>query len=308
MNSLRHFTWISFSLALAVALPAAGQEPSPDEKAIEDAAIKFVDAYNAKDAAAVTALFDSQARFETADGTVLVGEEAIRDAFTEAFESDPNGQISLDMESLTLLTPDVAVEQGSTGFFPDGETLTSSGKYLVVHLKKNGAWKMISARSMEPEVLSHYEYLRRLEWLLGDWIDEGEDETVNTTFRWDEKRNFLLQEFEVLRGSEVLIKGSQRIGWDPQAKQIRGWIFDSEGGFGESRWVENDGAWVITSSGVSNTAENATSTRTLTPNGDRVEVQITGRLSAGETLPDLAFTMVRRPPLPATQAAAPASN
>ena len=31
---------------------------------------------------------------------------------------------------------------------------------------------------------------------------------------------------------------TQRIGWDPAAKQIRSWEFDSEGGFGEGTWGE----------------------------------------------------------------------
>lgn len=306
MTSFLRFALFAISIAMSAAVPAADQQSSPDEAAIQDAAVKFVDAYNEKNAAAIAALFDAKARVEEADGTVIEGGDAIREAFTAAFEDDPDGQIGLSMESLTMLTPDIAVEQGATEFYPDGETLTSRGRYLVVHQKKDGAWRMISARSLEKEVLSNYEYLRDLEWLVGDWIDEDATETVETNFHWDEGRNFLIQEFQVVRGSELLLKGSQRLGWDPQKKQIRGWVFDSEGGFADSSWVQTDDAWVVTTSGVSSDGASKSETRTLVPGVDRVEVLIANRTLGGKSQSDLAFTMVRRPPLPATETAAAA--
>jgi uncharacterized protein (TIGR02246 family) len=289
---------------LFAALPAAQDQPSPDEKAIQDAAVKFVDAYNEKNVDAMAKLFDPKGRVEEADGTLIVGEEALRAAFTEAFQAEPAAQIGLEMDSLMLLTPDIAVEEGATEFFPDGETMTSRGRYLVVHQKKEGVWRMISARSLEKEVISNYEFLRQLEWLAGEWIDEDALETVETTFQWDEGRNFLVQNFEVKRGSELLLKGSQRLGWDPQRKEIRGWIFDSKGGFAESRWAEMGEAWKVTTSGVTADGASQSETRTLVPGVDRVGVLISNRIVGGEAMPDLEFMMVRRPPLPGSKAAA----
>jgi uncharacterized protein (TIGR02246 family) len=307
MTLWRRIALLAIPLLLFAALPAAEDEPSPDEKAIQDAAVKFVDAYNNKDVAAMTALFDPKGRVEEADGTVVVGEEAIRAAFAEAFQAEPDAQIGLEMDSLKLLTPEIAVEEGATEFFPDGDTLTSRGRYLVVHQKKDGKWRMISARSLEKEVLSNFEFLRQLAWLGGDWIDEDATETVETNFRWDEGRNFLLQEFQVKRGSELLLKGSQRLGWDPQRKEIRGWIFDSKGGFAESRWVDTGDSWRITMNGVTADGASQSETRTLVPGTDRVEVLISNRVVGGESQPDLAFMMVRRPPVPASKAASQAA-
>jgi len=296
MNKWRRALLLVIPLLLFAALPAADDEPSPDEKEIQDAAVKFVDAYNEKDVAAMMALFDPKGRVEEADGTIVEGEDALKAAFTEAFEAEPEAQISLEMDSLRLLTPDIAIEEGSTEFFPDGETLTSRGHYLVVHQKKDGKWRMISARSLEKEVISNYEYLRQLAWLTGEWIDEDEAETIETDFSWDEERNFLTQEFQVKRGQELLLKGSQRLGWDPQRKEIRGWIFDSKGGFAESRWIDGGDRWTVTIAGVSPTGATQSETRTLVPGIDRVEVGVTNRVVNGESLPDLGFMMVRRPP------------
>jgi len=301
MTSLRRMLLFSIPLLLFTVTPAADDKPSADEQAIQDAAVKFVDAYNAKDAAAITALFDPQARLEEADGTVIEGADAIRQAFQAAFEAEPGAEIGLDMDSLRMLTADVAVEEGATEFYPDGDTLTSRGRYLVVHQKKDGKWRMISARSLEKEVLTNYEYLRQLNWLVGDWIDEDANETVETTFRWDEGRNFLLSDFQVKRGKEILTKGTQRLGWDPQKKQIRGWIFDSEGGFANSKWLETDGAWTVTTTGVSSAGANRSEIRTLVPGEDRVGVRISNRVLDGEQQPDVEFMMVRRPPLPVSK-------
>ena len=60
------------------------------------------------------------------------------------------------------------------------------------------------------------------------------DEVVEAKFSWDDNKSFLIEEFQVIREEAVLMKGTQRIGWDPQAKQVRSWIFDNASGFGSS--------------------------------------------------------------------------
>jgi uncharacterized protein (TIGR02246 family) len=302
----------AFVLALLVcsARYARGQEatPSPDEAAIQQAAVDFVDAYNSKNAAAMAALFSPQARVENADGDVVEGSDRIKAGFEEVFKNEPEAQISLTMDSLTFLTKDVAIEQGSTEFFPDGEMLTSRSKYLVAHLKKDGQWKMVSARSMGEEIVSNYEYLRQLKFMVGEWIDEDPDSVVESKVYFDEAKNYLIHDFHVRRGKSVVQKGTQRIGWDPQAKRIRGWVFDSQGGFGETSWEEVDGSWVVKASGVASDGTSVSGTRTLTPDGDRIHVRISDRIAKGQRIPDVDFTMVRRPPAPATASAAPAKK
>ncbi|HVJ87502.1 MAG TPA: nuclear transport factor 2 family protein [Caulifigura sp.] len=299
---------LAVALSLCGGRAALAQEatPPPDEAAIHKAAIAYVDAYNAKDAAAIAALFSDKARVETADGVVVEGAERIKAGFEEAFRNEPRALISLKMDSLTLLTPDVAIEQGSTEFFPDGETLTTRSKYLVAHLRQNGQWKMVSARSMGEELVSSYEHLRQLDFLLGDWIDEDPNSVVESSFRFESGKNFLIHEFSVRRGKSVVQTGTHRIGWDPQAKRIRGWIFDSQGGFGESSWEEVDGSWIVKSTGVSSEGASVSGTRTLTPDGERIRVRVTERVAQGQRAPDLDFTMVRRPPAPVSASAVPA--
>jgi uncharacterized protein (TIGR02246 family) len=273
--------------------------PSADEEQIRKGVVAFVEQYNAHKADAIAALFAPDARMTFRDGTEVNGRDEIKQSFDDAFTSSPKGAISVVVESIRFLTPDVAVEEGFTSLFPDGETLTSRGRYTVVHLKKNGRWLMQSARVEEEETLSAYGQLQALEWLIGEWIDEGRDDTVEARFHWDENKSFLLEDFQVVREGSVVLKGTQRIGWDPQAKQVRSWIFDSEGGFGEAAWTSVDDKWVCKAQGTSSEGTSASATRTLTRAAqDRVIWTSTDRLAGDEQLPDLAVTMVRKPPKP----------
>jgi uncharacterized protein (TIGR02246 family) len=295
-------------LVLLVASGAWGQQPrpaatangpSPDEQQIRQAVVAFVEQFNAHKPDALAALFAPDARMVLRDGTEINGRDAIKQSFEAAFGESPKSAVSVVVDSLKFLTPDVAVEEGFTTAFPDGETLTARSRYTVVHLKKEGKWLMQSVRVVEEESLSAYGELQPLEWLLGEWIDEGRTENVEKTFRWDENKSFLLEEFQVVRGGEVVLKGTQRIGWDPQAKQIRSWTFDSAGGFGEATWTPVGDDWVVKAKAVTADGTSASATRTLTRAAtDRVIWTATERLAGYDALPDLAVTMVRKPPKP----------
>jgi len=284
----------------ALAQQAKSQPARPaDEEQIRKGVVAFVEQYNAHKADAVAALFAPDARMTFRDGTEVNGRNEIKQSFEDAFKASPKGSISVVVDSIRFLTPDVAVEEGFTSLFPDGETLTSKGRYTVLHLKKEGRWQMQAARVEEEETLSAYGQLQALEWLIGEWIDEGRAETVEAKFHWDEKKNFLLQDFQVIREGSVVLKGTQRIGWDPQAKQIRSWIFDSEGGFGEAVWTPVEEKWVCKAKGVSSDGVAASGTRTLSREAqDRVIWTSTDRLAGDQQLPDLAVTMVRKAPQP----------
>jgi uncharacterized protein (TIGR02246 family) len=279
---------------------ATAPAPSADEQKIRQGITAFVEQFNAHKADGVAALFAPDARMTFADGTEVNGRDEIKQSFAATFAARPKVAVSVVVDSIRFLTPDVAVEEGFTTMFPDGETLTSRGRYTVAHLKKNGAWLMQSVRVVEEQSLSAYGELQSLEWLVGDWMDEGRTETVEASFKWDENKSFLLEEFRVIRGGDVVLKGTQRIGWDPQAKQIRSWTFDSAGGFGEAVWTPVEDRWVVKAKAVTADGTSATATRTLTQaTNDRVIWTATDRLAGDEQLPDLAVTMVRRPPEPA---------
>ena len=60
------------------------------------------------------------------------------------------------------------------------------------------------------------------------------------------------------------MSGTQRIGWDPRHKQIRSWVFDSDGGFSEGFWSRDGERWVMKSTGVLKDGRAASATNVLT--------------------------------------------
>jgi uncharacterized protein (TIGR02246 family) len=276
---------------------AHGPELTADEEAIQQSAVRFLEAYHARDAAAIAALFGPEARIEDVSGVVIEGRDAIQEAYAAEFEANPYAALSVSMDEIRFVTPNVAVEEGSADYYPDGETLTSRARYMVVHLKKDGDWRIISSRTMHHEVLSNYEHLHDLEWLVGDWIDEGADGVIEFSYRWDENKSYLLNDFQVIQNGEITLTGTQRIGWDPRTAQIRAWIFDTAGGFGEATWTNTADGWIVKASGVSPEGVAASATRTFQlVDHDHVIISTTDRVAGNERLPDFDVTMVRKPP------------
>ncbi|ADB16955.1 hypothetical protein Psta_2285 [Pirellula staleyi DSM 6068] len=270
---------------------------SPDEQQIREGVVKFVELYNAKKAKELAALFAPEARVVYRDGTEVNGRDEIAKSFEAGFAASPKAAISVVVDSIRFLTADVAVEEGDSINFPDGETQTSRSRYTVLHVKRDGVWQMQAIRTVEEESLSAYGDLQPLEWLIGDWIDEGRSENVESTFRWDVNKSFLIEEFKVVREGAVVLQGTQRIGWDPQAKQVRSWVFDSAGGFGEASWVMVGDAWVVKAKGVMADGTSNSATRVLIPEGaSRVVWSSKDRLLGSEALPDITVTMVRKAP------------
>ena len=128
--------------------------------------------------------------------------------------------------------------------------------------------------------------------------------------RWEEGKKFLVRKYSLQADGEPDRSGTQWIGWDPQAKQIRSWVFDSEGDFGHGEWTRSDNAWIIKASGVTGDGLTTSSTEVIEPiNKDSLKLRSTDRVVGTELLPDIEETvMVRKPPSPNSDRPAPTAE
>ena len=136
--------------------------------------------------------------------------------------------------------------------------------------------------------------------MVGEWLDESSDSIIHATCRWSDDKNFLLRDFVIHVQGKPVMNVTQRIGWDPLTKQIKSWVFDSDGGYGDAFWARNGNQWIIKSTGVLPDGRIATATNILTRTGpNTARWASTERTVGGEVAPDHhESVMVRRPPPP----------
>lgn len=291
---------------LALAAGAAAQNAPPaserqaDEQAIRQAAEAFARAYNAHDAAAVAALFTPDAEIVNEEGAAQQGRQAIQQAFAAIFKENPKSQIQLKVTSIRFVSPTLAIEDGtSVATTKEGEPAERS-RYTAVHIKQDGGWQMASARDFPDESAAGQEELQQLDWLVGHWVDESPEALIVTTYRWTDNHQFILGEFTVQVGGRPAMTGSQRIGWDPLAKKLRSWVFDSEGGFAEGVWTREGNQWLAKMTGVTREGKAASATNIIIRlSKDRMTWQSRDRVVGDDKMPDLqAIPVVRKPPAP----------
>jgi uncharacterized protein (TIGR02246 family) len=279
------------------ARPAADR--AADEAAIRGNIAQFAKAYNAGDAKKVAALFTADGQIVDKDGNTSEGRAAIARTFADLFEDMPGRRIEVSVESIRFVGADLALEVGTTKETSAPGEPPEYDRYTVLHVKRDGKWQMALARDEEGPVASAHEQLRPLAWLVGDWVDDGGSVVVRSSCRWSKDKNFLLQEFKLQVDGRDTMNVHQRIGWDPLAKRIHSWVFDSEGGFGESVWARDGSGWIIRATGVRPDGSTASATNLLSRAGkDGYIWRSTDRVVGDERQPPLEVRVMRKPPQP----------
>ena len=141
-----------------------------------------------------------------------------------------------------------------------------------------------------------YAHLQTLAWLVGSWEEQNAPVQFKMKCEWTKNKNFLTRTFVVKTKRQIELEGTQVIGWDPIRKQIRSWVFDSAGGFGEGTWEQHDNHWTIRAWFVLQDGARASSINILTPVSDKsCTWQSVGRQVDGQIMPNIGpVTLVRQ--------------
>ncbi|MHC4404598.1 MAG: SgcJ/EcaC family oxidoreductase [Planctomycetota bacterium] len=295
---------VSLAAALTVlsgAIAASAASPNgADEEAIRKAFSEIVEAFDRHDAEAIGAMWTEDGDYVDENGQVYSGREAIVEEFRRYFAENKGRSLRLHVESIRFVSRDVAIIDGTSEVDPPPEGPPVCGRYTAVRVKRGGKWLVAAIRETAVEVPSNYEHLQELEWMVGEWLDEDESASVRTSVRWGENKNFLIHRFAVQVAGRSVLSGTQRIGWDPERKQIKSWVFDSEGTVSEGLWIRDGDRWVVRSTGTLRDGSEGSATQVLTMiDDDTFSWQSRNRTAAGETLPDgEQFKVVRLPPRP----------
>ncbi|MCP4508637.1 MAG: nuclear transport factor 2 family protein [Fuerstiella sp.] len=281
-------------------LAANSQDVVPDnEKAAAEvsAAINsYIAVFNERDVAGLVSHWSPQGVYISRDtGERVIGREALTAEFTTMFKGEDVPKLAGTTESIELISPNVALERG-TATVTRGDADVVQSSYSIVYVKSGKKW-LIDRVTDEEIVVQHsnYQHLKDLEWLMGEWVDEDGGTTIEVACRWTRNQNYISRTYTVFSQGGVGSTGLQIIGWDPQAKQIRSWLFDSDGGFIKGTWAKRDDRWVVQAVATLPDGGSGSFTSIFRPTEDGAYTwEKINRVLDGQILPNVDEIVVRR--------------
>jgi hypothetical protein len=136
--------------------------------------------------------------------------------------------------------------------------------------------------------------LQEIAWLIGSWKARTKNGEVRTTYSWGLGKKFIQVKFTI-KDKDRTVTGMQIIGKDPRSDQLRSWVFEDEGGFGDAVWTMDGKRWVLEAAGVQADGSELSATNILTRlDKDTFTWQSVDRTVDGEEVPDLPPIKVTR--------------
>lgn len=153
-----------------------------------------------------------------------------------------------------------------------------------------------ASRTSAPEVDLSNRPLKALAWMVGEWVDQDEEATNETSVKWTTNGAFLIRSFRLSTGSGDPLTGMQIIAWDPAEKQVRSWTYDSRGGFGEEAWTRVGDRWSMRTKFTLPDGGRASAVHVMTrDNNDSFRWKSVSRVIDGSLQPDIdEVTFIRR--------------
>jgi uncharacterized protein (TIGR02246 family) len=297
----------------AAAQPARQLGATADEKAMLDGIAGFAKAYGAANAGAIADLFLDESMIVNPEGSAVRGKAAIAAMYDAAFKESPGLKLEATVEDIRFVTTDLARIEGKTRLSTSNGDASEFTGFSALLVRRDGNWRIAEMHEYAAPAadVTPYERLKELEWLVGEWVEEGDKAKSQSSVRWADNQSYLIRTYSIEPQGEKPSSGTMFIGWDPQSGQIKSWLFNSEGGHGEGLWNRTgDNEWVIKATGVLRDGRPTSATQIQTMvNKDTVKVSSIDRIIGGVVAPDITdVIMVRKPPQPSGGAPKPAGT
>src|SRR5262249_10332296 len=148
----------------------------------------FKEAFDKGDAKAVASFWTADGVFIDETGKRYKGRDAIEKLYEKVFAARKGGKRTLKVNSLRQATPDVVVEEGTTEVSSENG-VPSVGRFSAVLVKKDGEWYFDVVREEEFTPPTKAEHFADLEWIIGDWVGEGEKgQADHVSYSWAENK------------------------------------------------------------------------------------------------------------------------
>jgi uncharacterized protein (TIGR02246 family) len=285
------FTTVS---GFAADTKTAGPRPIPELRALLTA---MEESFSRGDAKELAACWTPSGDFTGPAGERVEGRPNIEKAFRDFLAVRKNSKLKLQVVSLRLANDGLALVDTIPEVQPASRSTDMAGLSLVL-VKREGRWLIESARETLTYAPSQAQPMNELAWMVGDWSDDVSSRSgvsMHSTCDWTANRTFLIRKFEVEGKSGASRAGTEVIGWDPRARRIRSWVFESNGGFGESAWVRDGNRWLIRYSGTQADGSEVSATNILTMvDANTLTLQSKDRTADGQQQPEVPKITIKR--------------
>jgi uncharacterized protein (TIGR02246 family) len=288
---------------------AAGESSGRDEQGLRAAAARYREALDRGDGKALAALWTADGDIVDEQGNVLAGRTTVA-ATVQPAAGAPRPSFRINDTKLRFLTDAVAVEDGTVEVSIAGLSRPLKGRFTATWVREADGWKIAALREDRLDTPAGAETLEDLDWMVGDWVvlddragkpgaGAPEKPAIEMTVRWNANRTFLLRDVKIATpgngGDAAALHVTQRIGWDPLSRQLRSWVFSSDGGHGEAIWSRDGDSWVARTTAVLPDGSQTSSLNIYTFDGkDRCAWRSLPTHVGGEHTPPLNLTMIRK--------------
>jgi len=289
--------YISYAALIICAIlrqPVGAAETTAVDDAIRRSAQEFIEAYDHGSAEAVAAQWTTDGDY-TIGHVSLKGREAIAKMYAEFFLAHPGSKMDVNIESIRILAPTVAIEQGTASTTEGPGGLRSESAYTAVHVKQGDKWLMASVRESEMPAVTVAANLSDIAWLVGSWAASGDASKVELSFDWMANKHFLRGQTTIASKDGSSSGGTQIIGQDPQSGRIVSWFFNADGGHGYGEWSQEGSRWIINTEGMSADGAPTSAINVLYHADDNVvSWQSVNRAIGGTQLPNAKEVVIER--------------
>lgn len=275
--------------------PAKSDSHDAELAAIRETSATFAADYNRGDADAIAAHWTEDGDYQDDDGQVVAGREAIANKYKEFLATQKETKLRIVIDSLRLLSPTAAVEDGRTMLDPAPDGAPAIGKYTAVHVKVDGQWKLSTVRESRVELPSGYRHVADLDWLIGSWIAEEQGAKTEYVCRWVANKSFVERTYTTTNPDGTTSSGVQLIGFNPEASRMQSWTFSPDGGHAIGIWTPREKGWSAEVRGVTGEGVGTTAVNTLERlDDDAYAWQSVERTAGGQSLADSEQIIIKR--------------
>jgi hypothetical protein len=285
-------------LILLLVHPVVGQQAADETAAVAKRVKSYVAAFNSRDVAACTEHWSKAAEYSLGGvAQPVVGRKAIGEALTKLLATDEQFEMSVSNQRFRAVAENVVTEDGIAQLVSETHGVEYA-RYLVVHVKQNGAWYRDSIReTLLGTIVPSDSDADELESLIGTFGNQSDEGSLAVKATWMHDKRFISRTFELQDKQGHKVTATEIIGWDPAARVIRSWSFDSQGGFEQAVWNRDGDQWLIKANGVLPNGSTATEQRMLSVDSNRnLNTQVIEQQIAGRLLPGAAPTTLTRKP------------